>query len=848
MAEPPNVPIGLLPPSKPSCQVRPAKSLKRKRQSPSPSLLNLTPDQKDSQAQLLREELSPLILFYHEIVSNKVGFGFGLDLTTVECKTVNEMVALLIEESQLPLGKLIEELKIRLETKETTSTMAGVKSAVLLVGQRIMYGVPNLDADVLEDDTPSCLWCWETRDLKLMPKSLRSVLKVRRECRRRIHERLTAVSAMLVMLQKPETDENYRSDLMKATEKLGKALVESDIRSYMDGMLQKNGAEMAGKEVKREEKLLIRQLEKNKRASEKEKRRMDLEVQKEKLRLDKEQRKLQEETEKAEKRREKEESGTQKQSRKQQDETEKEKRRREKEEAQLKKQIAVQKQASIMEKFLKLKKTDSKSQNDQLLTGVSVCKLYAEDHDGMSMAVTQEMDSIFSSSDDIGIDDIRKTHISSWRHHDQSLHSSRKRHWSIRQKPKTNLVKELKLTANRELDNDDELCSEKLASTCGEHAYDDRSCVALFSESLSDIKKSHRRKQLLQFDKCHRPPFYGIWPRRSNVVRPRHPLKMDPELDYDVDSDEEWEEEDPGESLSDCDKDEEAECLEEGSPRAGDEEESEDGFFVPDGYFSENEGVEIDKMDIDFSAEEAKSSPSCTQDSENVEFYALIRQQKHLQNFTKTALKNNQPCFILNIVHEKDVSIGRDDLSGKSEFEKMWLQGLSMRAFPGGKPIEISIEKVEAEDEDDCVSNAKAMSKPISSSSSALQEMDMRDVISAVQSCSQSIGKVIETLQQKFPTVSKFHLRSKVREISDFVDNRWQVKKEVLEQAGVSNSPEVVHKRTPSISAYFSKRCMPPLSGKRSKIDNHTIDTLLQTPEKPDSGVNTLSVSGLADQ
>jgi hypothetical protein len=47
--------------------------------------------------------------------------------------------------------------------------------------------------------------------------------------------------------------------------------------------------------------------------------------------------------------------------------------------------------------------------------------------------------------------------------------------------------------------------------------------------------------------------------------------------------------EDPGESLSDCDKDEEEESLEEGCSRADEEDESEDGFFVPDGYLSENE-------------------------------------------------------------------------------------------------------------------------------------------------------------------------------------------------------------------------------------------------------------------
>ena len=35
---------------------------------------------------------------------------------------------------------------------------------------------------------------------------------------------------------------------------------------------------------------------------------------------------------------------------------------------------------------------------------------------------------------------------------------------------------------------------------------------------------------LFNFDTC------------SNVVGPRHPLKKDPDLDYDIDSDEEWEE------------------------------------------------------------------------------------------------------------------------------------------------------------------------------------------------------------------------------------------------------------------------------------------------------------------
>lgn len=50
--------------------------------------------------------------------------------------------------------------------------------------------------------------------------------------------------------------------------------------------------------------------------------------------------------------------------------------------------------------------------------------------------------------------------------------------------------------------------------------------------------------------------------------------------------------EEPGESLSDCEKDcekDEEECQEESSKSDG---ESEDGFFVPDGYLSDDE-VEV---------------------------------------------------------------------------------------------------------------------------------------------------------------------------------------------------------------------------------------------------------------
>ncbi|KAH8501282.1 hypothetical protein H0E87_016193 [Populus deltoides] len=743
--------------SKPSGQDQPKKTLKRKRATLTPTqqqqLVNLTGEQKEVQIEELKREMEGLFGYYRETMNQKMGFGFGVDLGGSEYINVNGMVGLLMEESDMSFSKLVEEIYGKLVKKSANLTVAVVKSAVLFVGQRITYGVPNVDADVLEDETQSCLWCWETRDLKLMPKSVRGALKIRRMCRTKIHERITAVFAMITALQKSETDENYKTDLIKSSGKLGKVLREADIRLLVDGMLQKNGAEMAEKQ-------------------------------------EKEQKRLQEEAEKDERRREREEFEMKRQLKRQQEEAEKEQRRKEKEEAELKRRVAVQKQASMMERFLKRSKSSSPCQNDQSLTKATTSDSSSKKSKRMDEAVTQLMDCAPLLNDNITSDDILKSHLSSWCHLGCSIRSNRKQHWSIRRKPKTGLFKELKLTAIRDPTHDDDSSAEKLDSGWGDQNSDDISCI--------DVRKCNRRKQLLQFDKSHRPAFYGIWPK----------TRRDPDLDYDVDSDEEWEEEDPGESLSDCDKDDGEESLEEEYSKADDEEESEDGFFVPDGYLSENEGVQPHRMDADPSVEEARSSPSCKQDLESEEFCTLLKQQKCLNSLTDNALRKNHPMIVLNIMHEKDALLVADDLSDISKVEKMCLQALSMRAFPGGPQMEMFLD-VSSENHDACLLNAKASATRIPAVIT-LQDSDMPIVVSVIQSCSQSMNKVVESLQQKFPAVSKLQLRNKVREISDFVDNRWQVKKEVLDGFGIRSSPEKSRGRKHNISTFFSKRCLPP--------------------------------------
>nr|QKZ93426.1 FAS1 [Vuralia turcica] len=766
------------------------------------SLKNLSAEEKVARVESLRKELEALFGYYREVMNQKV------IIEVSDCGSRNAAIAALMEESELPLSRLVYDIyeKLKVAALVEPVTCASVKSSVLSVGQRMAYGVPNSEADVLEDHSESCFWCWETRDVKLIPKSVRGQLIVRRTCRKKIHERIIAVSEMIASLEKLESDQNYNHFLIKASAKLGKANTEADIRLLVDGLLQKNIQQMAKKKVNREDKLLVKQLDGNIREVKKEKESTHSELQTETLPNESDLKLLQDETRNDEKCHEKIGCEKRKLQKKQPEDTEKVQRRREKEEAEFKRKRCLQKQASIMERFLKRSKTNPSVQNDEVSTKSIASDSSSSKSESVSASATLSMDCTLASSTDITLEDVRKSHFSLWRNLGQSIRSNRKQGWGLRRKPRTELFKQLKLTANKDVVHYDELSMEMHVDKLEEQSSDNRSSPISADSSL-DAKKCCRGKQLFQFDKSHRPAFYGIWSTRSHVVGPRHPFRKEPSLDYDVSSDEEWEEEDPGESLSDCDKDEE-ECPdpEECSKSDG---ESEDGFFVPDGYLSEDEGAQVDRMKKDIDFEGADSSPSCKDDIESEEFCTLLRQQKYLNNLTEQALRKNQPLLITNLIHDKEFLLLGHNLSGTPKLEQMYLQALSMCMIPGSTHIEISIDKMQDEDREAFLSTGKGGATPISDVA-AIPESDLPIIVTTIQNSSEGMNKLLCSLQQKFPSASKSLLRNKVREVSDYVDNRLQVKKEVLIKLGLAVNSEKSSKRPRSIAAFFSKRCLPP--------------------------------------
>ncbi|XP_068622556.1 chromatin assembly factor 1 subunit A-like [Battus philenor] len=109
--------------------------------------------------------------------------------------------------------------------------------------------------------------------------------------------------------------------------------------------------------------------------------------------------------------------------------------------------------------------------------------------------------------------------------------------------------------------------------------------------SCEPVNREKLRPKLLSFHENRRPPYWGTWRKRSEFVKPRRPFQQDEkQLDYEVDSDEEWEEEQEGESID-------GSAAGSDDEQDGDEYEVDNEVFVPHGYLSDEEAT-VDEDDV----------------------------------------------------------------------------------------------------------------------------------------------------------------------------------------------------------------------------------------------------------
>eukprot|EP01018_Ginkgo_biloba_P022362 Gb_14629 [translate_table: standard] len=774
----------------------------------------LDPESKAAHIQQFQQEIAALYKYFNEGFENK-RMEDSSEIADMRSAPINVIIARLLDESRLPYSKLVQQIHEELKNHAgqnggEDATLAFVRSSVLLIGQRPFYGISNADADVLEDESESCLWCWEVRDLKLLPKPLRDFVNIRRRCRKKIHERVTALSAMISSLSSSGSEENNKIHLAKAEEMLAKTDDEMSIRATITDLLQKNNAQIMSKEAKLKEKEAIKEKERNDRRTDKEQKRLDRELKREKIQQEKEQARAQ-----------KEAIIHEKELKRQQDEAEKEQRRREKEEAEMKKQLAIQKQATIMDRFLHSKR-DTANTPQSGGTGVTVpMQISLVENAQMCSAVTMLMDQILLQGlEERRTNNLLRLHLAAWHNVYHQISAHRPLSWGKRRKPKVALFKELRLQGapaeveasgkvqhlpnKRRTCNDGEdvheFKAEKLVNEWEEQALQESLLGNSGNENAQrSICFHNKRRKLLQFDKSHRPAYYGTFSKKSDAVGPRHPFRKDSSLDYENDSDEEWEEEDPGESLSDCDKDDEEENIESEKEKVkvddDDDDDSDDGFFVPDGYLSENEGVCLDDVDSDVDEDlhedlpAQKVSLSCSNSQQletEQELRAFERQQKLLENATEHALRSNRAFIVSNFFKDKVNPMSESSVPGPNatqKLEQICLQALRIRIISPAILVELPSECPTVASPQEEQEPYKRQKKTCTMPDSYLPEL-----VCAIQSSTQGMNKIVELLLKKFPNIAKRQLKNKIRETSDFVENHWQVKKEVLEKLGMPSS------------------------------------------------------------
>ncbi|KAL3689498.1 hypothetical protein R1sor_015807 [Riccia sorocarpa] len=688
----------------------------------------------DFTADCYEAEMRRLVELFNEDQALQIVPKYGKDCE--RSLVLRKKAAAHMEDSKSTFSTLVNEIVEKLSREGEQINVASAKALVLEIGLRVPFGVSNTDADPLEDNTPLSLWRWEVRELKFLPPAIREEISERRRIRKKISDRLKSLSSALEVIRAAEpnafevavskTDEILRSTEEEFSIRAAKsewlskkssggpptqqqqpdvnpnAVVTSLTPNTTQENKRRRRSDPEEREKLKQEKLLKRQRveeEREQRRKEKEEAEKEKEAERELKRKEREEAEKRREAEREQRRKEKEEAERKK-------EAERELKRKEKEEAVKKKQMALQKQASFMGRFLQASKKEPKPQPDgtpenqeSVRNDVEGKAQSSAPGDSDSLDIVSTLDEIFQKNEDFDLEFLKHEHLRNWteiRHH-----SSCKRPigWGIRRKPKTLVFRKLRLQgANSSLDEGAKRVSgtdsspKRLRPEADADGLEDVDWKGTNSQDscpgTPETKKLNsdkylqlrsKRKKLLQFDKSHRPPYYGTYSKRSHVIKPRAPFKQDPKLEYEVDSDAEWEEEEPGESLSDFEneKDEEEERVDN-----EDDEDSSDEFMVPDGYLSEDEGVHMeDGTSADAAGRCPTSEPSpsgqCVNDTNGANGVSSEQLRRMLDKVTEHALRTNRPLIINNLRSESQEEIAAHHQLSKTE--SLVLEALRMR-------------------------------------------------------------------------------------------------------------------------------------------------------------------------
>jgi hypothetical protein len=300
-----------------------------------------------------------------------------------------------------------------------------------------------------------------------------------------------------------------------------------------------------------------------------------------------------------------------------------------------------------------------------------------------------------------------------------------------------------------------------------------------------NFQRPFRRKLLqIPFDEEQRayarPPFWGSWPntrphKRTERVSGKRPFFQEPALDYEEESADEWEEEEPGE-LVDKDDDENEEGVEK------EEDNDDEGFMVPDGYLSDDE--RRNRVDDEEAAAEQQQQPASAEKATVATSDATTdKRLVELEKLIATARTSKTPLLISRLpTHETE---------GASSKHVELLQCLSVTSFDSAAPTEQQMSGI-APTVPMAIGNAKPQQQQWIEQQQAVQQLPKQKRLSLSAAMSEKLREFVQhagrekkesivrgfVSEHQSSTSEKLSLaavRTELSAIATYANGMWQV-------------------------------------------------------------------------
>ena len=389
---------------------------------------------------------------------------------------------------------------------------------------------------------------------------------------------------------------------------------------------------------------------------------------------------------------------------------------------------------------------------------------------------------------------------------------------------------------------------------------------------FSELKKKTFRNRMkhLQFHEDERPPYWGTWTKESRIITGRRPMKKDTtdlaarvitdsdgtsslsasfepvkmmkkvnsglRLNYEVDSEAEWEEEEPGEDLDGENNDDGEELEEDGL-------DYDDGWLRPDDQLDsddEGEGVLIPKVSTEEAVQhrmdvpvllgpfiQPESVPAESEQSptQNLALEHVVKYRALAMPWTATAASSPH--------HNQTQGSHLSPSSVIVGTLPMRVRVPLLASLEGFDPTPREPEKTKRssmngheKDEDG--------SKPKVAKKRAFDEAQLPKLAEIIHKDSASLDKIIDKFLEECPGPSKNEVKNAIKRVADKQGKGWAVKSEFVDKF---NLPDKAHK----LGVVQGLKMAPPdkpISTSQAATQRSSIVTALQ---KGNSGLQVVN-------